>query len=409
MKLPAEIHLLKHVIVPLASLTITGMCMGQNVGIGTNTPTGPLTFNASAGNKIVLSGDGNTSHFGIGFQTGQLQMYTASANDVILFGSGRSSAFSERMRVINNGSDGINLSGRMVMKNGTSPLDANYGAGVWLYKADNSGPLGFMGTQNNQNLGFYGGSAGWGFVYDAVNSRVGIGGNSSPNAPLAFPATLGKKITLYPGATGDVGIGVSGNRLYLYSDNSNADVAFGYDAAGVFNERFAVKPNGALAVVGNTGQPGQVITSAGSGSAATWANLPGFANIARQSVASPVLEGNFADYDLPGVTANISVTANTRVVFQFSLSFGNIGCFGCGDNLVKGVLKKVVGGVTSDVSEKKFFIPNGAESDFDSGPIVVDIQPGDYSFKVALRSNGNSTKILDYAYSSHLVWQVYPL
>jgi hypothetical protein len=32
-----------------------------------------------------------------------------------------------------------------------------------------------MGSQNNQNVGFYGGPKGWGFVYDAINSRVGIG------------------------------------------------------------------------------------------------------------------------------------------------------------------------------------------------------------------------------------------
>jgi hypothetical protein len=41
------------------------------------------------------------------------------------------------------------------------------------------------------------------------NGNVGIG-NSNPLSPLSFPAVLGEKITLYPGATGDVGFAVQG-------------------------------------------------------------------------------------------------------------------------------------------------------------------------------------------------------
>jgi hypothetical protein len=241
----------------------------QNVGIGTTTPTGPLSFPSILGNKIVLWGDGNASHYGFGIQNALFQIYSDAPAANIGFGFGRSSAFTERMRIINSGGEGLILNGRMTLRNGTNPIDLNYGAGVWMYKPDNSALLGFMGVQNNQNLGFYGGPAGWGFTYDAINSRVGIG-NNNPNAPLAFPASLGKKITLYPGTTGDVGFGVAGNRLQIYSDNPNADVAIGYDAAGTFNERFAVKPTGALAINGNTGTSGQVLRSNGAGSPAVW-------------------------------------------------------------------------------------------------------------------------------------------
>jgi hypothetical protein len=73
---------------------------------------------------------------------------------------------------------------------------------------------------------------------------VGIG-NNFPNAPLAFAASLGKKITLYPGTLGDAGFGMSGNTLQISSDNPNADIALGSDAAGNFIERFAFKPTGA--------------------------------------------------------------------------------------------------------------------------------------------------------------------
>ena len=42
------------------------------------------------------------------------------------------------------------------------------------------------------------------------NGSVGIG-TATPNAPLGFPPSLGKKVTLYPGATGDGGFGMAGN------------------------------------------------------------------------------------------------------------------------------------------------------------------------------------------------------
>ncbi|HEY6504171.1 MAG TPA: hypothetical protein VIZ28_09380, partial [Chitinophagaceae bacterium] len=184
--------------------------------------------------------------------------------------------------------------------------------------ADNTALLGFMGAQNNQNIGFFGGPAEWGFTYDAINSRVGIG-NNNPNAPLAFPALLGKKITLYPGATGDVGLAVAGNRLQIYSDNPNADVAIGYDAAGTFNERFAVKPNGALAINGSMGAPGQVLKSNGSAASASWVGRPYVISFSQSGNTS-----NFSGGDLsvaiPGLdNQSFSITETSDVVFHANI------------------------------------------------------------------------------------------
>jgi hypothetical protein len=75
------------------------------------------------------------------------------------------------------------------------------------------------------------------------NGNVGIG-ITNPNAPLGFPATLGKKITLYPGGTGDVGMAVQGNQFLIYSDHPNASVRLGYDQSGVFQYNFDVYGNG---------------------------------------------------------------------------------------------------------------------------------------------------------------------
>jgi hypothetical protein len=199
----------------LACALILSSTLGaQNVGIGTTSPTGPLSFASTLGNKIVLWGDGNSNHYGVGVQGGLLQFYADAAAANIAFGYGKSIAFTERMRILNGGNyDGMILNGRLLIRNGSNDAVGG-GGGVWLYKADNSAFLGFMGTQNNQNIGFYGGPAGWGFTYDAINSRVGIG-NNNPNAPLAFGAVGGKKITLYPGTLGDAGFGIAPNRLQI--------------------------------------------------------------------------------------------------------------------------------------------------------------------------------------------------
>ena len=129
---------------------------------------------------------------------------------------------------------------------------------------------------------------------------------------------LVKKITLYPGATGDVGFVVAGNRLQIYSDNPFADVAFGYDAAGVFNERFAVKPNGALAVVGNTGNPGQILMSNGAGGAATWTDKP-YVMVFNQNFDVHIT-GVFTESPIPGMDGEqFTIAQNSKVVFTTTL------------------------------------------------------------------------------------------
>jgi hypothetical protein len=79
------------------------------------------------------------------------------------------------------------------------------------------------------------------------NGNVGIG-TTTPNAPLGFPAVLGSKITLYPGASGDVGIGVQGNLLQIYSDYAGAAVAFGYGGSSSFHENMRVEGSGNVGI-----------------------------------------------------------------------------------------------------------------------------------------------------------------
>ncbi|RYF89537.1 MAG: hypothetical protein EOO03_05805, partial [Chitinophagaceae bacterium] len=81
-----------------------------------------------------------------------------------------------------------------------------------------------------------------------ANGNVGIG-TKSPVKPLSFPATLGEKILLYPGGSGEVGIGVYGNELRLHADNPGAAVSFGtQDNAGNFTQAGRFQVNGAYAL-----------------------------------------------------------------------------------------------------------------------------------------------------------------
>lgn len=370
-------------------LLVTGsQVFPQFVGIGTTSPTGPLSFSSALGNKVVLWGDGTIPHYGIGVQSGLLQLYSDLSSSHISFGFGRSGAFTERVRVINSGEAALQVNGRMYMRNGTLPLDLNYGTGFWMYRADNTALLGFMGVQNNQNMGFYGGPLGWGFTYDAINSRVGIG-NNSPNAPLAFGPVLGKKITLYPGATGDVGFGVAGNRLQLYSDNPNADVAIGYDAAGSFNERFAFKPNGALALMGNLGANGQVLTSSG-GNAVSWQSPMAalYNNTVKKSSTTAVQIVNGARDDIPGLSHTFTVSGNAYVLLNYNYLVFALPCTFCGQSTLETEVY-----LDGTLTAKFVNIVDNVEFANIAGSTMIPVTAGTHTIRLACRNTGPTVSV----------------
>jgi hypothetical protein len=84
-------------------------------------------------------------------------------------------------------------------------------------------------------------------MFIGSNGNVGIG-TTTPSAPLSFPAVVGDKITLYPGASGNVGFGVQGNLFQMFSDYSGADIAFGYGTSNNFTETMRVGGNGYVGI-----------------------------------------------------------------------------------------------------------------------------------------------------------------
>ncbi len=89
-------------------------------------------------------------------------------------------------------------------------------------------------------------------------SNVGIG-NTNPIRPLSFPPVLGEKILLYPGATGEVGIGVYGNELRIHTDYAPARISFGYqDNAGNFTQTMWLNNSTSVLTVGGTSYPSDI-------------------------------------------------------------------------------------------------------------------------------------------------------
>ena len=201
-----------------------------------------LDMGSRLGNRVALYGGlGNSPKYGIGIQSSLMQLFTDTYNASIAFGYGNSYGFAERARIINQGEMGMSLTGRLQLRTGTNS------AGHWLMNTANTANVAFIGLASDNQVGFHGtGGAGWGLTMNTANANVGIGLNGAqPLRPLSFPATLGEKILLYPGGTGEVGIGVYGNELRLHADNSNAKVSFGTQTnAGVYTENAKAERNG---------------------------------------------------------------------------------------------------------------------------------------------------------------------
>ena len=251
------------------------------VGIGISIPGFPLTFTGTLGDKISLWTDGTATHYGFGIQSSLLQMFAKTSLDDIGFGYGSSSSFNEAMRIKGNGNVGIGVNplARLSVSANGIQLTGSAASNTFRTLAGTLGStagdelslanIGFAST-NNSSLGIraYRTSTGSDWTTTALllehdvdnttrvnstylalgaNGNIGIG-TVTPNAPLGFAASLGKKITLYPGATGDVGMAVQGNLFQIYADNPSADIAMGYDQAGTMTERFRVKGNGNIGV-----------------------------------------------------------------------------------------------------------------------------------------------------------------
>ena len=372
---------------PANKLSVAGNAdISGNLGIGITNPGFPVSFSNILGDKISFYGNSG-NHYGLGIQPGLFQMYSDAAGANIVFGFGSSNNFTERARIINAGSDGMNLKGRLLLMNGTSPINTSLTPGIWLYRADNAAPLGFIGTQNNQNIGFFGGpvNAGWGFVYDAINGRIGIG-NSNPQ----FLMDINGRIRIRHANAEEPGIWLNNNTntgtpAFIGLQNNTNVGLYGADGAGWALTMNTA--NGALNINGSPGASKQVLMSNGTTSAPAWTTAGNiFQTIASGVTPLTQLTGS-AIVDLPASTINLTITVPSRIlVYSRANTWKTCLAGACQGKwylylYLDGAEKKYYG-----VDGIRFAAENSSPgSDVTLGPEIMDVDPGIHtiSFKGA--------------------------
>ena len=379
------------------------VCNAQNVGIGTTTPGTKLhVVNGSSGYNggyfpgAAIEGATNT----------YINILTPDNNESgLLFG--RTSNAAHGGIVYNNSTTLNGLQFRT--SNNVTRMVIDQTGNVGIGNTTPGFPLNFAPTLGDKVSlwGNFGAHYGFGIQNallqihtDAVGADIAFGyGTSSSftetarmkgNGILQFPASLSKKITLYPGGTGDAGFAVFGNELRIASDYNGADITFGYDnRTSGFTEKFRMMANGALAVNGNAGQAGQVLTSTGNNSP-QWASSTNvlFNNtnsvVSQTEITLTTADGFVA---LPGMSFSFSLSGNAKVFISYAIPAFAIGCGFCGSSTV--FLDLAINGGLNNRSE--WTIANGARQPLTFSK-VVSLGAGNHTIQLNAEAIGPSVR-----------------
>jgi hypothetical protein len=406
-----------------------------------NNPTVPIAMGTTAGDKISLFRDGNGNNYGLGIGSSTLQVITPHNSSHIVFGYGNSGSFTESMRIAGNGGVGIGttsttLAGLTVNKK-FGAVHALFGSNTTGVAIESSFPgIGFNSYYNGGRKTIASGYSG----YIGVNPTSGgmqLLVSSQSNTADAM-GTYKTAIDIKP--DGKVGIGVTdpaygldiAERMRIRGTpgftagiwlNNEANTAipafigmqtdnqmgfFGYNGTGwsfLMNTQ-----TGAISFGGDPGQPGQVLTSNGTAGAPYWQGAGGGAPfVARPTANSPDLINGGSRVDIPGMVANFTLTAASQVVFNFKLSIANRGCVACGDRRTFIFLVQNIIGGTTDIATTTVYTPNQEIADGVSGPIVVNLPAGTYSYKISIGpSIYGAATVYGRQQEGILTWQIYP-
>ena len=272
----------------LLSVVCSGKLAAQNVGIGTTTPQATLDIKGNqriGGLSSYIKYDSATGKIewtnanlyvpvtqalmkhsaaadGLFYNntapvSGQLEYRNAAGEPVFYTNFTNGNGYFKNFLGIGTPSPFTNL---QIESNNSNPVVVNGTSGLYLSWAEGGSYRGYLGSYagnpEDVDFGTYGGSTGkihfttFNIPRMTINSPGNVGiGVTDPTNPLSFQAILSKKISLYPGASGDVGMGVAGNLFKIYADHPNADVAFGYDDyVNGFIERMRVRGNGNVGI-----------------------------------------------------------------------------------------------------------------------------------------------------------------
>jgi hypothetical protein len=419
------------IFLPVFTIFLVPNVFAQHVGIGTTTPHAQLQLGSSTANrKIVLFEHVNDDHqfYGFGVNGGVLRYQTATSNDDHVFYAGNGNNTSrELIRIKGNGNVGIgtnapafrlDVDNRMRIRSGG---DNNNSAGIWLNSNNNAVFQAFVGI-NETSVGFFGGIGGdWGLQMNTQNGNVGIGGTNTSTAKLMSQSAGGVQLLLQNNLTNDY------TRIQMRNGNSPATTRF-WDIAGYIdgatrnNDRLnfynfgigdvlSLSGSGAVGFMGNFGQPGQILVSNGTNAAPTWQAAAGGGNnnlfVARASANSADLVTG--SVDVPGLVANFNLTAPAKVEFNFRVRINNRGCFACNDRRTFVELVQLISGGVTVVGSIPVYTPNSEMADGVSGPFVVELPAGNYSYKVRISTSifGTATTYAQNTISI-LTWRIYP-
>jgi|GEM_PF-2096147 len=222
-----------------------------NVGIGTSTANAPLQLANGTGKRLVLYevANNNTQYSGFGVAgTGTMNYQVPATTDAHVFLAATSpSSSSELMRITGAGRVGIGtatpLSG-FHMENAnwdSNPLYLSASAGTAGSSIRFTSPdpsarvydiIGSTGVGSLPGAGSFGIWDNTGSAYRFVISptgNIGIGGTTTPNAPLQIANGTGRRLVVWEQANNDhefmgLGVGGSGTLNYQIPVNSNAHV-----------------------------------------------------------------------------------------------------------------------------------------------------------------------------------------
>ena len=241
---------------------------GGNVGIGTASPTVPLTFAATTGDKISLYG--GTYGFGIGASL--LAIFCDTSASRVGIGYGSSASFTERMSILGNGNVGIGTA---------SPSEALTVAGAVRVTG---------GQATNAANEFT-------MDYSAAGRLLCNGPNTTSFSPIQFIQQhsdgSGAFNPIYINASGNVGMGTTspGARLEVVGQITISS-AVQQSSLSILGISSATDPGVSITCNATSGRSWQLLSSGG---------------------ASSLGVGNFTIYDQSGGGPRFSITSGGNV------------------------------------------------------------------------------------------------
>ncbi len=257
---------MKQISTPLRLLMLlTGMILAcelkaQDVGIGTLTPDHKLHISDNTSQLLKLE---NTTSLNTGvmsemyFKTGT--HYTGALKTIgngtftsrlgfFTYAATNSSALLERMSIMDNGQVGIgtnspgfllDVNGRMRVRNGGGT------AGIHFMDAANAVNRGFVGLEDDNTIGFYGGNgAGWGLTMDVTSGTVSIPAQLYVTDVGSYTASFNNNsgqqsytaVEASAAAVAGMGIGISaeggGTGVYAIANMGGSGHRYGMEARG---------------------------------------------------------------------------------------------------------------------------------------------------------------------------------